>query len=76
MVLYSAAPRRLASTLNVNRNLQEECIDEGIYRAQGIPFTANAQTEGSSRLFGAILSYLLFDAIFEQWTQGPPKRQF
>ena len=41
-VLVSSARRRLSSALNVNPYSQEECITEGIYRAPGIPSTANA----------------------------------
>ena len=41
-VLISSARRRLTSALNVNPYLQEECITEGIYRAPGVSFTANA----------------------------------
>ena len=41
-VLVSSARRRLSSALNVNPYPQEECITEGIYRAPGNSFTANA----------------------------------
>ena len=42
VVLVPSARRRLSSALNVNPYSQEECITEGIYRAPGVSFTANA----------------------------------
>ena len=45
VVLCLATRRRLSSTLNFNRNLKEECIDQGTYRARGDRFIANFQSE-------------------------------
>ena len=44
-ILVSSARWRLSSALNVNPYPQEECITEGIYRAPGIPLTAEKEAQ-------------------------------